>query len=168
MRTLRLIAVLAVLAFPAFGSPIPVDFYFTNVACDGGVQSGWICEADPYHTTFLVTDFSKSGYPNVLDMRFSDWDKLNSSTFDSVFNPKTDTFSGQFTGKDSVGILVYMVSGTYSVNLLNDTATVRITNAKLIGSQTTPEPGTWLLMGTGLLLLATLWFGRNRWHFVRS
>jgi hypothetical protein len=101
---------------------------------------------------------------------------LQAQTGNYTFNSQTDTVSGTFVGVEHVwgeprttGLRQWNwnVSGTFSEKLsfgTQGTASLNITSASYAGTSAVPEPGTWLLMGTGGILVVSAVTARNRFQ----
>lgn len=96
------------------------------------------------------------------------WNQLDVQT--TLTSTKGNVFSGSFSGYQYVPqgpfhqIYDYAISGTYSITpgpagtYYTGSASIDILTRKLIGriKETTPEPGTWLTMLTGIGMVAGL------------
>ena len=149
---------LALAVSPAFGNSIPMNF--TGVGCDGSLSSTFLCFSTSTKTgmvTFFVANAPNTG--NVIYVP-DGYNSLRGDISGLIFNSSTDTLTGAFSGHEflvgpSHGIYEYAVLGTFFVNWngsgFTGTAGIDITSSTFIGRVgTTPEPGTWAMMGTGL------------------
>jgi hypothetical protein len=133
--------------------PPPItSFALTGLGCDFGV-GGFICFKTNANLTETVISNSSVSVP------LGGYNELGGdvTSFTITSNNLSGTFSGEedLVGSNSA-VYGYDVSGTFSIQDLNgganmQSAQITITSYTFEGRVgTTPEPGTWVLFGTGL------------------
>ena len=134
---------------------------FCTVDCVGfEVQSAPGC--GPLGSCGPSTNFASmngfGGSPNLDGAMFGHLGRVS-------FNPQTDILTALFGGKEQMSartprgffpVYWYTVQGVFTLNMATGVGSMNLTKETFIGTTAVPEPGTWLMMGTGLCAIAGL------------
>ena len=154
---------LTIVLFAALAKADSIPLTYSGINCFGSLTASYLCNATSKtgRATIDLIHLTPPNHPleNILSIPAYSGNgiagnSMQATIMTSVFNSGivNGTFSGdEFLVGANHGIYEYAVTGTYSINGFLNIASIHITSSVPMGRvATTPEPGTWYLMLTGL------------------
>jgi PEP-CTERM motif len=174
MKTRFVLSVLLVCVFnvSAFANTIqPAIDSFSLTGIQSTAYPPWLSSQVWGDSTFTSSLYLGLGAPSgFFSVAVASQGSLSANILRCVFSAAAGTLTGTFAGTENVWIAQqgarrmwkYDVTGTFSEQISynrNGEVSIAIASATYTGTNNVPEPGTWLMVSTGL---AGLWAAKRK------